>query len=315
MALGSFAESSNNSLYAYSLLISLLENDDLDQEDRKNYHAQVFKAIMNYSFSLVQQEVPFDLILSNLDYIFGIIERYPLDLGIVLEVFDFKLRCFLALDKDLAAELSSINDIIVKRFDKSLVSLIEESSEKNNDIILFRMGLYIKLSTNSPIDTHYLTRLKGIVFTDPTYNHFNAHYSSYSMVLWMMDNGEAKLDILDHFQSVCEEELFYDTAFVLAVILYRISGLATYQDKIQRLSKYKFRFDDTRGYQSDEREPVIVLKQFMWDRLTNFREDIENIFEYVLLPEVSEKEFGRSNYELSPDDVDSSILEDRVKKS
>lgn len=311
----SHKRSSNNSIYAYNLLLILLQEDDLDELVRKEYQNQVIKAIFNNSLSLIYQDIPFENIISNLEYSFHMIEKYPMsDLNVILEIFDIKLRCLFALNRNLETEFFKINNIVFRKYNKSIEQLIDDTHIKDELIqylLLFRLNLFIKLANNTPIDNASVCKLKEIKLQNTSV--FNLLHDSYVISLLLIKNKEDHLDLLVHFRDLCETHSFYDTAFVLTILLQRLTKLKIHEYKIQEFSKMIFCFKETREYLSDDRDPTIILKDFIFKEIKYARAILENLFEYKISSQMRNAEYGKSDYELVPDDIDNSALRKRKK--
>ncbi|MCE7737175.1 MAG: tetratricopeptide repeat protein [Candidatus Heimdallarchaeota archaeon] len=312
----SHVNSSNNSFYGYKLLLILLEQNDLDEENRIDYQNQLITAIYNYSLSLMYLEVPFENILTNLDYSFIMIEKHHTpDFNPVLEIFDIKLRCLFALNRNLDSEFSKLDDFIVRKFNKSIEQLIDDTSIEDELIeylLLLRLELFIKLANNTPIDNKLIHKLKRIDISDP--NYFQLLHGSYIISLLLIENQEDLLDLLDHFRGLCEIHSFYDTAFVLTIVLYRLTKAIRYEFKINEFSKLKFCYKETRSYLTDDRDPTRILKEFLLNELVYSRGLIENLFDYKLSHEFTSAEYGSTKLELKPDDLDESAIHKRTSK-
>ncbi|MCE7737180.1 MAG: hypothetical protein GPJ54_19995 [Candidatus Heimdallarchaeota archaeon] len=305
--------SSNNSIYAYNLLLILLQENDLDEEDMINYQNQLITAMLNFSISLVHQGIPYELVLSNLEYTFHIFENnHLLELNLVLEIYDLKFRCLLALNKSLDVEFSKLNDFIVRKYNKSTEQLFMDTSPESDIqiyLLLLRLKLLIKLDQGALNEFEDVKKSLEVKLNDPTA--FKILYGIYLILFMSISKKGNLVPVLDNFRALCENNSFIDTAFVFAVVLYKLTDLQKYKIKIDELSKYKFRFHETREYINDKREALNILNDFSRRKFINAQVFLEELFEYKLSSQNRDVEYGTSNYELTPDDLDNSAIHKR----
>ena len=306
-------KSSSNSLYAYHLLLILLEEEELENQDKIKFQDELLKTLINYTIYLLYQSVTLIHILNNLEYAFRIIAKNDTpDLGLVLQIIDLRFRCLLGQDSNnLDLELSMLEDFINRKHNKNYEELLGEIGPDVNTptyLLLLRIGMLTKLVNKSSFDFKLVSALKDLELNNIT---FFFLYDVYVIALLLIENENDLVALLVQLQILCEDRSYNDTAFFLAIVLHRLTKEKEYISKISKLEKYRFRFRETREYLDDDRDPQIFLKEFLWKTLIYHRAYLENLFEYKLFSESVDLEFGVSNFELSPNDIDYVAIQDR----
>lgn len=302
--LWSHKRSSSNSLYAYSLLLMRLEEKGINAQNKVEYQNQLIRAMFNYSISLIYQGVPLDSVLPNLEYTFQFINNNnTLDLTHFLFYFDLKFRCLLSLGRDLENDKTVFNELMIKKYKTNFETmLLEVTIDKNTEHFLLLSNINLLTKEKVSIDVAFTNELRKVE------NNFRYLYETYIITLLLIDNDDELIDNLDYFQELCETQSFYDTAYVLAIILYKFTREIKYKTKVTELKRYKFRFDETLDYQSDSRETNILMKDFLWKIILNYRVILENLFDYKLSSEFRKAEYGSFKYELKPEDIDDTSI-------